>query len=230
MCSTQRVVKKRRQSPKHRKRSRRPTKHSDRKFRAKEYSAAQRQLAATARKLAMNRDVLYLGTRHAQSILTTGVLFRAEEGGKVCFTRSAEEAAYWALLPRTEDEGHGAILIFDRQLLHCRYKIEPYHDPIWDDDAICRDEAEEAVWADVVNLGKYLIGFVSEPGHESSDLLKARNRAYREFMEVRVHELLSSLPDWRVRPERYLQMETNIHYRVAQKARANLLRPYAVKR
>jgi hypothetical protein len=67
-------------------------------FRTKKYTEAERQLAAIARKAAMNRDVLYHGTRHAQTILTTGVLFPGEEGGKVSFTRSAEEAAYWATI------------------------------------------------------------------------------------------------------------------------------------
>jgi hypothetical protein len=60
------------------------------------YSDAERQLAGQAREVAMNRDVLYHGTRHAQSILKTGVLFRSLSGGdpKVCLTRSAEVAAY----------------------------------------------------------------------------------------------------------------------------------------
>ena len=173
-------------------------------FRPKKYTEAERQLAAIARKAAMNRDVLYHGTRHAQTILTTGVLFPGEEGGKVSFTRSAEEAAYWALLPRLEDEGQGSILIFDRRLLRCRYKIEPYHDPIWDDKATYRDEAEEGVWADVINIGKYLMGLVCDVTSQSSDLLKTRNREYRRNMETRLNELLYHVPDWRCRPEEYL--------------------------
>jgi hypothetical protein len=152
----------------------------------------------------MNRDVLYHGTRHMQSILTAGVLFPAEEGGKVSFTRSADEAAYWALLPRTEDEGHGSILIFDRKLLRSRYKIEPYHDPIWDNKTTCRDEAEEAIWGDVINIGKYLIGLVCDNTGQSSDLLKSRNREYRRHMETRLNELLYHVPDWRCRPEGYI--------------------------
>lgn len=173
-------------------------------LRPKKYSEAERRLANLARKIAMHRDVLYHGTRHVQSVLTTGVLFPPGEGGKVCFTRSADEAAYWALLPRTEDEGRGAILIFDRQLLHCRYKIEPNHDPIFDTNKRCRDESEEEIWSEVVNVGKYVIGLVSEPAHQCSDRLKARNRRYRVSIEARLNELLYHVPDWRCRPEEYL--------------------------
>jgi len=211
MCSTQSVLKDTRRSPKHRRRSRRPTKHPDLKFRPKEYSEAQRQLAATARKVTMNRDVLYHGTRHAQSILTTGVVFPAEEGGKVCFTRSAEEAAYWALLKRDHDEGRGAILIFDRLLLRCRYKIEPYHDQIWDDDATCRDEAEEAVGADVVNVGKYLVGLVSEPAHQSSARLRILNSEHRMTTEARLNQLLRRAPDWRFRHQKEVEVAAATH-------------------
>ena len=42
------------------------------------YTDAERQLAGQAREIAMNRDVLYHGTRYAQSILKTGVLFLRE--------------------------------------------------------------------------------------------------------------------------------------------------------
>jgi hypothetical protein len=135
-----------------------------------------------ARKMAMNRDVLYHGTRYAQSILSMGILFPSDA---VSFTRSPEEAAYWALLDRDDDEGRGAILIFDRQSLHQRYKIEPYHDTIWDDAKRCRDEAEEAICNDVVNVGKYLIGFVSEQNTHRSDRLKMLNRKRRADMEAR---------------------------------------------
>jgi hypothetical protein len=54
-------------------------------FRPKNYTEAERRLAAIARKAAMGRDVLYHGTRHAQSILKIGVLFPVKEGEKVCF-------------------------------------------------------------------------------------------------------------------------------------------------
>jgi hypothetical protein len=86
------------------------------------YSDAERQLAGRAREVAMNRDVLYHGTRYAQSILKTGVLFHSLTGGdpKVCLTRSAEVAASWALVDRDDDEGRGSIFILDRQSLERR--------------------------------------------------------------------------------------------------------------
>jgi len=168
------------------------------------YSEAERWLANLGRKIAMQRDVLYHGTRHAKSILSMGVLFSADETGKVSFTRSAEEAAYWALSPRIDDEGRGAIMIFDRLLLRSRYKIQPYHDPIWDSAASWRDEAEEELWGDVINVGEYLIGLVSEPTMNRSDILVRRNRKHRLHTEARLNELLYHIPDWRCRPEEHI--------------------------
>jgi hypothetical protein len=153
--------------------------------------------------MAMNRDVLYHGTRNAQSILSMGVLFRSDA---VSFTRSPEEAGYWALLDRDDDEGRGAILIFDRQSLHQRYKIEPYHDTVWDDGTHCRDEAEETTGTDVIDVGKYLIGFVSEQNTRRSERLKMLNRKRRMDMEARLNELLYHVSDWRFRPEALLKL------------------------
>jgi hypothetical protein len=62
------------------------------------YSEAERRLGKLARQISMKRDVLYHGTRYAQSILSMGVLFQVERNEQVCFTRSPEEAARWALL------------------------------------------------------------------------------------------------------------------------------------
>ena len=191
-------------TPKHRTRRPRRSSRTGAILLPKKYSEAERRLAGLARKVAMQRNVLYHGTRHVQSVLTTGVLFPPDEGGKVCFTRSADEAAYWALLPRTEDEGHGAILIFDRQLLHCRYRIKLNHDPIFDTNKVRRDEYEEEIWSEVVNVGKYLIGLVSEPAHQSSELLRMRNRRYRANIEAQLNELLYHVPDWRCRPEEHM--------------------------
>jgi hypothetical protein len=74
------------------------------------YRNEERHLAGLARKMAMNRNVLYHGTRYARSILRSGVLFTAYPGKpKVAFTRSPEVAAYWALMERFNDEGRGAI-------------------------------------------------------------------------------------------------------------------------
>jgi hypothetical protein len=153
----------------------------------------------------MSREVLYHGTRYPQSVLSMGCFILSGGGEKVCFTRSADEAAYWALLPRIDDEGCGAILIFNRQLLQCQYKIGPYHDPFWDTDASRRDEAEEGIWADVTNVGKYLVGFVSDPKTELSKRHKMLNHQHRLNMEDRLNGLLYSVPEWRHRPEELIK-------------------------
>jgi len=90
------------------------------------YSDTVRQLAARAREIAMDRDVLYHGTRYTRSILKTSVLFRSLSGGdpKVCLTRSAEVAAYWSLIDRDGDDGYGSILIFD-DLLNAGTELKP---------------------------------------------------------------------------------------------------------
>ena len=93
------------------------------------YTAEVRHLAGMARQKAMCRDVLFYGTRYAELILKRGVLFRSGLGDqKVSLTRSAEVPAYWALLDRDDDEGRGAILIFDRRSLERRYKVEAVPD------------------------------------------------------------------------------------------------------
>src|SRR5665213_3240032 len=112
------------------------------------YRNEERQLADFARKMAMNQDVLYHGTRYGRSILRSGVLFTAYPGKqKVSFTRSPEAAAYFALMERFNDEGRGAILIFDRDSLLSQYKINLIHEkwvPVGDTG--WHDEAEEEIW------------------------------------------------------------------------------------
>lgn len=148
-------------------------------------------MAHLARKTATGRDVLYHGTRYARSVLTSGVLLWSDPGEPtVSFTRSPETAAYWALLQRNYDEGHGAILIFDRQSLRCRYSIEPYHDVICDDEMGRNDEAEERIWRrHVIDVGKHLIGIVFGPTTQCSDAHKKHNREYTTRMEARLRKL-----------------------------------------
>ena len=164
------------------------------------YSDAERELAGAARQTAMNRDVLYHGTRYPKLILRTGVLFRAEGGGKtVCFSRSPEVAAYWALLERDDDEARGAILVFDRRSLERRYEIKSVPGPYWHSDKLFHDEAEEEIWDDVVEIvGRHLIGFVSSPkgrtasrlpAHLRRRLGKTRYREFRKQIEARVLKL-----------------------------------------
>jgi len=129
-----------------------------------EYSDVERQLAAHARAIAKARNVLYHGTRYTQSILDSGVLFRAHIGEqKVCLTRSAEVAAYWAMIRRDDDEGRGSIFIFDRRSLKRRYKIYANPEPYWHSKTAFHDEAEEEIWDDIVDMGNHLVDFVYGP-------------------------------------------------------------------
>lgn len=91
----------------------------------------------------MNQNVLYHGTRYAAaSILKTRALFRAAIGDrKVCLIRSANVAAYWALMERDDDEGQGSIFILHRDFLERRYKIISNPDCFWLSKTLIHDEA-----------------------------------------------------------------------------------------
>lgn len=160
------------------------------------YTDEQRQLAALARGIAMNRDVLFHGTRTAQSILKTGILFRSLHGcEKVCLTRSAEVAAYWSLIERDLDEGRGSILVFDRQSLERQYKVKANPEVFWHSNRTFHDEAEEEIWDSVVDVGNYLIGFVSGPSRKLCPIMRAQNKKfaneYRMAIEARAKDLRS---------------------------------------
>ena len=151
------------------------------------YPEAVRQLAGMARQKAMDRDALYHGTRFAELILKTGVLFYSDPGQpKVSFTRSPEVAAYFALLERDYDEGRGSVFIFDRQSLERRYKVEANPKVDWHTKTLFHDEAEEEIWANVIDIGNHLIGLVSDPTGHRSHKHKALNREYRAWIETRL--------------------------------------------
>ena len=160
------------------------------------YSGAERKLAARAREVACNRDVLYHGTRYAQSILKTGVLFHSLPGGdpKVCLTRSAEVAAYWAMVDRDDDEGRASILIFDRQSLERRYKIETNPDAWWDSKTIFHDEAEEEIFDNVVDVSNHLIGVVPGPKRLGAHRLPPKLvRAFKRSRKTEIEACLIKL-------------------------------------
>ena len=157
------------------------------------YTDAERQLARQAREMAMTRDVLYHGTRYAKLILKMGVLFPAS-GGCVCLTRSAEVAAYWALLVRDDDEGRGSIFILDRQSLERRYKIEANPEAWWFSKTTFHDEAEEEIWDNVVDVRNHLIGYVSGPAIRRSHRTKTFNCELKKKMEARLLELVPPRP------------------------------------
>ena len=154
------------------------------------YTTAERELALLARKLATNRDVLYHGTRYRQSILKTETLFRPEVGvDAVFFTRSAEVAAYFALLKRDDDEGRGSILVCDRQSLASHYKIKCNPQVYWHSDTTFHDEAEERIFDNVTKIGDHLIGIVSGPTVKLSQRNKILKRECERMMEARSRQL-----------------------------------------
>lgn len=113
-----------------------------------------------------DRPVLYHGTRYFNAIRATDTLRRAPFGDLcVSMTRRPEVACYVAMSDRDDDEGLGAVLVLDRQKLQARYQIDVRHCACWDGcghgpDPWMFDEAEEAIWQDIVRLRRYLIDIV----------------------------------------------------------------------
>ncbi len=140
-------------------------------------------LARSARAQAQGVDALYHGTRYPAAILEAGALMPARIGDPVvCFSRSAEAAACLAVLPRDDDEGRGAIFIFERRRLMARHRLYLH------DDKFDHPEFEERVWDELVNLNGALVGFVSEP---------FLGRSQRERMRVREHIVaVHEFKDW----------------------------------
>ena len=157
-------------------------------------------MAGVVRAAAMNADVLYHGTRYPKLIIRSGTILRAEVGDeKVCLTRSPEVAAYWALLPRDDDEARGGVFIFDRKSLERRYELQFVPEPYWHSDYLFHDEAEVEIWDDVLGIGAHLVGFVAAPrrrtNHHIFDWKKrrARYRQYKKRVEARVSSLTSAV-------------------------------------
>jgi hypothetical protein len=143
-----------------------------------EAGRADRQaLSAMARKIARGHDALFHGTRYWGLIFASGFLKAAEVGPNcVCFSRSPEVAAFSATLPRDDDEGSGAILIFDRASLKTRYKLECYADG-WLRDGQIAHEFEERVYVRDVEIGSHLIGLVTAPKASLTSKARAFRRA-----------------------------------------------------
>jgi hypothetical protein len=72
------------------------------------------QLARWAREQGSGSNALFHGTRHLTCILSDGYLKPTSDPAMVRFSRSADAAAYWAMMERDDDDGRGAILVFDR--------------------------------------------------------------------------------------------------------------------
>jgi hypothetical protein len=113
-------------------------------------------LARRARELASGLNPLFHGTRYLNSILSDGYLKSAGNPEVVCFSRSADAAASWATIEREGEDGRGAILVFDRDRLGARYRLELI------DDSLYIAEQEEFISGRDVPLGLALIGIISE--------------------------------------------------------------------
>jgi hypothetical protein len=113
-------------------------------------------LARRARELASGFNPLFHGPRYLDCVLRDGYL-KNVGAGWISFSRSADAAAYWAMMERDDDGGRGAILVFDRDRLRTRYRLELI------DDSGYIAEQEEFVSARVVSLAVALVGVVSEP-------------------------------------------------------------------
>jgi hypothetical protein len=119
--------------------------------------SSERFLIKSARLLARGVSPLFHGTRYLSQILRCGALRAAEIGDcVVCFTRSPEEAAFWATLKRDDGNELGAVLVFDRDRLRTRYRLDAGN------ASELRDEHEERVWFRDISLGCALIGVVEE--------------------------------------------------------------------
>ena len=77
-------------------------------------------------------------------------------------------------------------LFFDRQSLERRYKVEANPEVDWHTETLFHDEAEEEIWANVIDIGNHLIGLVSGPTGHRSHKHKTLNREYMERIEARL--------------------------------------------
>jgi hypothetical protein len=111
------------------------------------------RLARWAREQASGLSALFHGTRH---LLSDGYLKPTGNPTMVRFSRSANAAAYWAMMEREDDDGRGAILVFDRDRLKMRYRLELI------DESLYIAEEEECIFSRNVPLGSALIGIMSE--------------------------------------------------------------------
>lgn len=131
-------------------------------------TASEVTLGRRIRQLTRGRDLIFHGTRFGQAILKENRFRKAPCGDiVVSFARSPEMAAYWALLPRIEAgaEPQGTVFVIDRIALKSRYRVVPFHDPIWDTSTSRNDETEDRVWyRDIVRLELIVAAVIWEFG------------------------------------------------------------------
>src|SRR5262249_11580101 len=67
-----------------------------------------------------------------------------------------------------------------------RYKVVANPKVYWHTKTLFHDEAEEEIWANVIDIGNHLIGLVSGPTGWRSHEHKTLNRKYRAGIEARL--------------------------------------------
>lgn len=165
-----------------------------------QYTEAELQLAEAARTIAMDRDVLYHGTRYPRLVLETGALLRPIAGDKkVSLTRSPEVAAHFALLERDDDEGHGAILVLNRRSLQSEYSLHSILEPYLESNELFHDEAEEEIWEDVFHVHKHLLGVVYSSKSRGKVFWNRRqrpalHRRYKTQVKAKLATLVAAAP------------------------------------
>lgn len=107
------------------------------------------------------KHLLYHGTPYPNRILAEGVLMYGRSGDPfVSFSRSKAIAHRFASMSRDDSEDYGAILIFDRDRLRTRYRLECFD---YSHATFCpygrREEAEEYIChTDVSPITRYMVG------------------------------------------------------------------------
>jgi hypothetical protein len=139
------------------------------------------RLIRDARAIAGNRDVLYLGTRCPLWILRQNSLSAwsgDEYDEHVWFTRSPEFASLFASLSMDDamDEGLGAIFVFDRRSLRCRYRLRPFQNPLEGP----RTMEERILGRKIDDLGSHLIGVAMLGVPRAARAFQIANRTGRE--------------------------------------------------
>jgi hypothetical protein len=114
--------------------------------------AREKLMAKLAKTYAAGRQAIFHGTRHVENVLDDRILYPPLHcDPTISFTRSAEIAAYVALLPgRANDLYSGGVLVIDRRRLARYHRLEHF------------TYKEERVWEEPVVLTHLLIGTVTE--------------------------------------------------------------------
>jgi hypothetical protein len=194
------------------------------KFNPSERDAHAQFLYDKAKTIARGQDVLFHGTRHRERVLESGFLRPSPASQAVAFSRSPRVAAHFATLPRDDDEGVGAILVFDRPSLKTRYKLECI-DNGWATDASefnefwmdKHDEFEEHVFARDVEIAPHLIAMISTPIVSLSHKQRAVNRA----MQLRFDQETADL-----QLRRAMSIRSRLHTKTSEKKAEQLERAY----